>query len=293
MHPAKTIDSVSRILAVVAAAALSGWVSTSFAAEAGQPASGNETTEAATIDWNAIDWDSAISNVPKPKPLSASGINSGPSTSWDRKDNPDGTTAVTVKHALPTEWDTKVGADLGLAPPPAISLRPMSPDSIVSGAAPERSTGAAWANMSVPGVSLNARLDSQQDQSQLGTTLSKSLPVGDTLSLTLQNSYALTNTLSNPANSATPGLIYLPPTAPGAPVPSRFYSTDRTARVSILPTGTTISAAEKMSTIDDKWLRSIAAEQKLFGGVSISGALSETTTGIPDRSITAGFKKNW
>jgi hypothetical protein len=48
-----------------------------------------------------------------------------------------------------------------------------------------------------------------------------------------------------------------------------------------------------MSTADEKWRRSIGAEQKLFDGISVKGAVSETATGIPDKSISAGFKRSW
>jgi hypothetical protein len=48
-----------------------------------------------------------------------------------------------------------------------------------------------------------------------------------------------------------------------------------------------------MSTTDDKWRRSLGAEQKLFGGISVKGSVSETDTGTPDKSISAGFKRNW
>ena len=48
-----------------------------------------------------------------------------------------------------------------------------------------------------------------------------------------------------------------------------------------------------MSTTDEKWLRSLSAEQKLFGSMNVTGTVSETPTGDLNRSLTAGFKRNW
>jgi hypothetical protein len=52
-------------------------------------------------------------------------------------------------------------------------------------------------------------------------------------------------------------------------------------------------AGQTLSTTDDKWLRKISAEQKLFDGVSISGSIGETAQGATSRSISAGFKRSW
>ena len=65
------------------------------------------------------------------------------------------------------------------------------------------------------------------------------------------------------------------------------------AKLNLLPTGTSLSVGTAMSTTDEKWRRSIGAEQKLFDGISVKGAVSETATGTPDRSISAGFTRNW
>jgi len=48
-----------------------------------------------------------------------------------------------------------------------------------------------------------------------------------------------------------------------------------------------------LSTTDDKWLRKVGAEQKLFDGVTISGSIGETAQGASNKSITAGFKRSW
>jgi hypothetical protein len=73
----------------------------------------------------------------------------------------------------------------------------------------------------------------------------------------------------------------------------RNYETDQSAKLSIIDTGTSFTAGQTLSTTDDKWLRNIGAEQKLFGGVSISGSIGETSLGTTNKSLTAGFKQSW
>jgi hypothetical protein len=71
------------------------------------------------------------------------------------------------------------------------------------------------------------------------------------------------------------------------------YETDQTAKLSIADTGTSFSAGQTLSSGDDKWLRKVGAEQKLFGGVTISGSIGETPVGTTNKSLTAGFKQSW
>ena len=82
--------------------------------------------------------------------------------------------------------------------------------------------------------------------------------------------------------------------APGlAGHPTRNYETEQSAKLSIVDTGTSFSAGQTLSSTDDKWLRKVGAEQKLFGGVNISGSIGETPLGTSSKSISAGFKKSW
>jgi hypothetical protein len=150
-----------------------------------------------------------------------------------------------------------------------------------------QSSGTAWAAITAPGVAtiwdktaVEARVDPAQDQSKLGTSLSKSLPLSEQYSLTLQNAY----------NVIQQGVMPVP-----GPVgrPTRNYETEQSAKLSITDTGTSFSAGQTLSSNDDKWLRKIGAEQKLFGGVSISGSISETPFGSSNKSISAGFKQSW
>jgi hypothetical protein len=75
--------------------------------------------------------------------------------------------------------------------------------------------------------------------------------------------------------------------------PNRNYDTEQSAKVSNSDTGTSLTAGQTLSTSDDKWLRKIGAEQKVFGGVTVSGSVGETPQGTTSKSISAGYKSNW
>jgi hypothetical protein len=97
-------------------------------------------------------------------------------------------------------------------------------------------------------------------------------------------------TLQNGYNVIQQGIVPVPG-IPGRPV--RNYETDQSARLSITDTGTSFIAGQTLSSADDRWLRKIGAEQKLFGDISISGSIGETALGTSNKSLTAGFKRSW
>ena len=75
--------------------------------------------------------------------------------------------------------------------------------------------------------------------------------------------------------------------------PARNYQTEQSAKLSIADTGTSFIAGQTLSSADDKWLRKVGAEQKLFDGVSISASVGETPQGATNKSLSAGFKRSW
>jgi hypothetical protein len=202
-----------------------------------------------------------------------------------RTERNDGTTAVTVGRRLPTEWETKVGVDLGLAADPTTTYRVDPPTGTVN----STGSGAAWANLKMPGFNtpltwdqaqIDARIDPTTEQGRLGTRFSRSLPIGESLSVTLQNGYAVTQTF--PTGTAT------------TPTATEIWSTDRSLRVTLPDSGTSFSAGQSLNSLDDKWLRSLSAEQKIFGGpVSLNGTASETISGDIAKSVTATFRRTW
>jgi hypothetical protein len=240
------------------------------------------------IDWSVLSRDAnsftdfegkAITIVPTSRETTAK---------WNRTENRDGSSAVTVNRAVPTVWDTKVGMDFGLAPAPSPL---MTPDRLLAGSTADQSSGVAWARTTAPGLdlpigwdkaSLDARFDPVQEQSKFGSRFSRSLPLGEEISVTMESGFAVTHLRAQP----------LPHEMSGGDT-INVLDTDRLAKLNFLATGTSIGAGSRKSSVDDVWLNSLSAEQKLFGGVSITGTLSETPDGETNKSLTAGFKRNW
>ena len=129
-------------------------------------------------------------------------------------------------------------------------------------------------------TAVEARVDPGSEQSKLGTSLSKSLPISEQYSLTLRNDYNLIQQGIVPV----PGIVSHP---------SRSYETDQSARLSITDTGTSFLAGQSRTPTGDRWLNSIGAQQQLFDGFSVTGSVSETPEGFSNKSLTAGFKKSW
>jgi hypothetical protein len=235
------------------------------------------------LDWSQLNIDaSTLTGHPLSKarlPAQAS------DTAWSARDKPS-SSAVSVKQALSPFWDTRVGADMTVTRQPQTMSEVLS-EKVANGGNVPRDSGSAWAAITAPGVgsvwdktSIEARVDPAQEQSKLGTSLSKSLPLGDQYSLTLQNGY----------NLIQQGGV---PIAGIAGHPSRNYEVDRSAKLSITDTGTSLIAGQWLSSTDDKWLGKIGAEQKLFGGVTITGSIGETAQGTSNKSLSAGFKRSW
>jgi hypothetical protein len=240
-----------------------------------------------TIDWDALNWDPWSVTSPAKQPTLKTPVDpTDTAMKWDGKVNSDGSRALTAKKQLPTALDANVGVDLGVAPDSPAYAQPGH----LPGSPAPTNTGSAWANVSVvPGASVDARLNPQQDQAKLGTTLKKSVPINNALSVSVENGYAVTDTYAAPVST----LSSVPSTPSTPPAPSRVYSTDGVARVTINQTGTTFSTGTTLSSADEKWRRSLGAEQKLFGGLNISGSVKENDTGTLDKTLSAGFKTSW
>jgi hypothetical protein len=236
------------------------------------------------LDWSQLNVDASTLTTSK-----ASKARLAPQASaemsWSSRDKPSGS-AVSVKQPVSPFWDTRIGADMTVTRQPTTMSELLSEKATNGGNAPQ-SSGTAWAAATAPGVgsiwdktTIEARVDPGQDQSKLGTSLSKSLPLNEQYSLTLQNGYNLIQQGVVPV----PGIIARP---------ARNYQTEQSAKLSIADTGTSFIAGQTLSSADDKWLRKVGAEQKLFDGVSISASVGETPQGATNKSLSAGFKRSW
>lgn len=239
------------------------------------------------LDWSLLNTDLWPLTAPEPKQSAAANSADDTKASWSSSDRPNGTSAVSVKQSITPFWDTRIGADMTVARQGTLTNSEQLSEKLANGGNLPQSSGTAWAAISAPGIgsiwdktSVEARVDPGQEQSRLGTTLSKSLPLDEQYSLTLQNGYNLIQQGIVPV----PGIISHP---------SRSYEADQSAKLSITDTGTTFIAGQTMSTSDDKWLRRVGAEQKLLDGVTISGSIGETPSGAASTSVSAGFRRSW
>jgi hypothetical protein len=189
--------------------------------------------------------------------------------------------ASRFQHGLPSSaWSSKAGID-------SREAAPYADQSPLPNAMPHQTVGVAWATITAPGLmawdrtAFETRVDPYQ-QSRLGVTISRSVPFGNDVSMTLQNTLAWSQSLLQEA--------------PIVAHESNTQTVEENHAVSFTfrPVNTTFSIGATHSNVDESWRRSLSAEQRLFGGpLSITGAVSETATGEFDRSLRAGFKRNW
>ena len=241
------------------------------------------------LDWSQLNVDaSTLTWTPASKARANPKAAAGTDASWSSNDKSNGSSDVSVKQSLSSFLDTRVGADMTVTrQPQTLTEAQLLSERLANGGNLPQSGGTAWAAITAPGAgsiwdktAIEARVDPSQDQTKLGTSLSKSLPLNEQYSLTLQNGYNLVEQGVVPV----PGIIGRP---------ARNYETDQSAQLSIAETGTSFTAGQTLSSTDDKWLRKVGAEQKLFGGVSISGSIGETPLGTTNKSLSAGFKQSW
>jgi hypothetical protein len=236
----------------------------------------------ATVDWSILN----STSDPRAASPRRTASNAATATTWSRNDRPDGFSTVTVKQTIMPWWDARVGADLNVAGQPALVV-PL-PEKLAS-EIPSQSSGAGWAAATAPGLgpvwdktSVEARLDPGLDQTKLGTSISKSVPLVDNRAtvLVLQGGYSVTDQSALPVIGSNRS-------------PQSSYGADESAKLQFTNTGTSLIAGQSLSPVEDRWLRSIGAEQALFGDVKLTGTVSETPSGLLNRSLTAGFKKTW
>lgn len=239
------------------------------------------------LDWTLLNVDASTLPAPAPKGSGVSHSGDSIDAAWSTNQQPNGSSSVSVKQSISPFWDTRIGADMTVARQGAATTSEQLSEKLANGGSLPQSSGTAWAAITAPGVasvwdktSVEARVDPGSEQSRIGTSLSKSLPIGEQTSLTLKNDYNLIQQGLVPV----PGIIGHP---------TRSQETGQSARLSFIDTGTSLVAGQTSSASDDKWLRKVGAEQKLFDGVTISGSIGETPSGVASKSLSAGFKRSW
>ncbi len=232
------------------------------------------TEEIPDLDFSDIDLDaitriSPSGNAPRfPAPAA--------SKSWNRTEDKTGAASVVQKQT----WSNGIATNVGVDSPGAQPQWP-APGEVQ---APSGST--AWANAAIPGfglidqTTLDARLDPDGDQRKFGARFQKSITLNPGVSLTLQNGFGVSQALA--AQTIT-----------GVAPPPQVFDNEQLAKLNVLDFGTSLFAGTRQSSADDRRLNSFGAEQNLFGGVSVSGAVSENAAGGHDHSLSARFRRNW
>jgi len=242
------------------------------------------SAEEGAILGNALVFDPAALATPPNKPLRIPGM-SGTGYDITRTEKPDGSTAVIVKQPLQTEWSNSVGADVG--PTKSAFDRPLPT------ARDNTPPGTAWASLGVTNIgSLDARVDPSNDQGKLGTTFKQSIPFGGRFAVTLQDTYSVTETLGQSA--VAPGDVPLMrlPSGPAGGAP-HIFGNERAVKFNILPTGTTFGAGMTTASNDPVTHNTLSAEQKLYGPLQVTTAVTDFGQTTSSKSITAGFKLHW
>lgn len=251
------------------------------------------TAEDSALIGNALMFDPAnIAGNTTVKPLRRS----APSNAKDgfdvsRTDGAAGASTVILKKPLATEWNANVGADLGLAGNTSNDFNPDNPLRVTRN---DAGSAAAWASVDVPHLAtIDARLDPSNDRGRIGTTFKQSIPLGGRFSMTLQNSYALTEALGQP--QTTPSdvpLMTVPTTTPSEPVPE-VWSSEKLAKFNILSSGTTLAAGLSSNSTDPVTHNTLSAEQKLYGPLNLTTAVTDVGQSSENKSVSARFKLNW
>lgn len=202
-------------------------------------------------------------------------------TFGSRNDRPDGSVALTIGRRLPTELDAKFGLDANLSPEPPTALA----DSVLANPAITRSTGAIWGSMNGPAVapiifdktSLDARIDPSQEKGQVAATLSRTVPLSGDVSITLQDKYSLTQSLQSAGDQSA----------------ATVWQSDRSLRLKLENTDTTLSAGIVTSSADNQVRNRISAEQRIIGALNVTTTITDPGSAASNKSIAAGFKHTW
>lgn len=213
-------------------------------------------------------------------------------------DKPDGSSSIAVKRALTMDTpdiDSNVGADVNLAAQPSPVYQPRGP--LPGSTTNDRGSATAWASLGVPNLaSVDARVDPTRDQGKIGGKLSRAVPVGKDLSVTLEDSYSVTESFSPGAAAAAP--VAPPPAAPLPPAatssgPEQVFGTSKSVKFNVAPTGTTFGAGWSTASNDPVPHHTLSADQKLVGPLHVTTSVTDVGQPTENKSIAASFKLSW
>ncbi len=258
--------------------------------DAQPPAETPLTPEETAMLGNALLFDSATMADGRPqRSLRLPGPHEPGKFAISRTDKPDGSSTLVVRPPLADEWVARIGADLKLATPPD-GGRPGRP---FARNAPGEDSGAAWASLGLSDLaSLDARLDPANEQGKLATTFKHSIPLGGKFSVTLQDSYSVTEIFGPPAPAPSDLPLMAAPVASTTPTP-QIWGSQKVVKFDILSTGTSFGAGLVTASNDPVTHNTLSADQKLYGPLHLTTALIDVGQPSSSTSINARLKLNW
>ncbi|MFG1480808.1 hypothetical protein V5F53_19435 [Xanthobacter sp. V4C-4] len=182
--------------------------------------------------------------------------------------NADGTTSMTYAGDL-SSLATQVGIDLSTTKTSAAPVAQPGTDT-VSGTAYAKVTLAAlpeWLLWQKGAV--NVAVSPTEEESRVGTTLSRSWTINDGLKAELADSYQVGR------SGATNG-----------------WQMDKSLSLQNIDTNTTFSVGARATDTSSRLLPSLSAQQKVIGDLHVTTTVADTGSDI-NKSITAGFSHRW
>lgn len=197
---------------------------------------------------------------------------------WSREEKSDGSSVVRVKKPLSWQWDARIGADMALSGTPPANFEPNRP---LPGTVKDQPGGSAWAHVAVPDVAnVEVRVDPAPDRGKVGAGLQRTIPLGRNYAVTVGNSVAITE-------------LYGAPVATPEGLQNQIWDNEKTVKFNILSTGTSFGAGAKNSSIDGITHHQLSAEQRIYGPLRVTGAVTDPGRPTSSQSLTASFKLNW
>lgn len=192
----------------------------------------------------------------------------------------DNSYVVRLETRLPTGWEAGVGMDMTLASPNKTAFRAGDIDAWQPR---EEPTTVAWSSLSMPApawllggeTTFRARLDPIASTATMSGSVTRSHPLGESLSASLTSDLVVTET----------GI--------GTATPDQTWEANRSLRLDFEPTKTALIARGQVVGPDPDVNTFVVAEQSLGGGLGLSSSLSEIETGNPVFTIGARLNRRW
>lgn len=200
--------------------------------------------------------------------LLAGGAHAQTAVTAKRSLNADGSTSMTYSTDV-SDIGTQVGLDMSSTRTSAVPVQQAEANTV---------SGTAYAKVSLQSLpdwllwqkgAVNVAVNPTDEETKVGTTLSRSWTVNDGLKAEVADTYSV-------GRSGT----------------ENGWQMDKSLSVTGLATDTTLSVGARVTDETQRLLPSVSAQQKVLGGIQVTTTLADTGSDI-NKSITAGFSHRW